>query len=435
MRLPALLIASTLFATTAAAQTAPPPELDRAARAVQAEVVGWRRNLHQHPELGNNEVRTAKLIADQLRRIGLEPKTGIAHTGVVAVLKGGRPGPRIAIRADMDALPVTEPAGLAFASKVTTTYRGQPVGVMHACGHDAHVAILLGVATALAAQQASLPGEVMFVFQPSEEGPPNPGEPFGAALMLEQGVFRDFKPEAVFGLHVWAGLPVGSIGVRAGPSLASADEWSLTVRGKQTHGSRPWDGVDPITVGAQILLASQSMIARQVNIAATPVVLTAGQFNSGVRFNIIPDEAKLVGTLRTFDAGVREDVIARLRRTAEDLAHASGASAELTVVNNAPATINDPALTQRVRPSLQRAVGADKVVEMPMVTVAEDFSQFANAVPGVYFFVGSTAPGIDPAKAPINHSPQFMLDEGALDVGTRAMLQLTLDYLGGAPQG
>jgi amidohydrolase len=435
MRLPALLIASTLFATTAAAQTAPPPELDRAARAVQAEVVGWRRDLHQHPELGNNEVRTAKLIADQLRRIGLEPKTGIAHTGVVAVLKGGRPGPRIAIRADMDALPVTEPAGLAFASKVTTTYRGQPVGVMHACGHDAHVAILLGVATALAAQQASLPGEVMFVFQPSEEGPPNPGEPFGAALMLEQGVFRDFKPEAVFGLHVWAGLPVGSIGVRAGPSLASADEWSLTVRGKQTHGSRPWDGVDPITVGAQILLASQSMIARQVNIAATPVVLTAGQFNSGVRFNIIPDEAKLVGTLRTFDAGVREDVIARLRRTAEDLAHASGASAELTVVNNAPATINDPALTQRVRPSLQRAVGADKVVEMPMVTVAEDFSQFANAVPGVYFFVGSTAPGIDPAKAPINHSPQFMLDEGALDVGTRAMLQLTLDYLGGAPQG
>ena len=436
MRLPRLLIASTLFAAgTAAAQSAPSPDLDRAAQAVKAEVVTWRRDLHQHPELGNNEVRTAKLIADQLRRIGLEPKTGIAHTGVVAVLKGGRPGPRIAIRADMDALPVTEPAGLPFASKVSTTYRGQPVGVMHACGHDAHVAILLGVATALAARKAELPGEVMFVFQPSEEGPPNPGEPFGAALMLEQGVFREFKPEAVFGLHVWAGLPVGTIGVRAGPSLASADEWSLTVRGKQTHGSRPWDGVDPITVGAQILLASQSMIARQINIAATPVVLTAGQFNSGVRFNIIPDEAKLVGTLRTFDAGVREDVIARLRRTAQDLAHASGASAELQVVNNAPATINDPALTQRVRPSLQRAVGADKVVEMPMVTVAEDFSQFANAVPGVYFFVGSTAQGIDPAKAPINHSPQFMLDEGALDVGTRAMLQLAWDYLSATPQG
>lgn len=436
MRLPASLIASALFATAtaASAQTAP-AELDRAARAVQADVVRWRRDLHQHPELGNHEVRTAKVIADQLRRIGLEPQTGIAHTGVVAVLKGGRPGPRIAIRADMDALPVTEPAGLAFASKVTTTYRGQPVGVMHACGHDAHVAILLGVATALAAQKPTLPGEVMFVFQPSEEGPPNPGEPFGAALMLSEGVFRDFKPEAVFGLHVWAGLPVGRIGVRPGPSLASADEWSLTVRGKQTHGSRPWDGVDPITVGAQILLASQSMVARQINIAATPVVLTAGQFNSGVRFNIIPDEAKLVGTLRTFDAAVREDVIARFRRTAEDLAHASGASAKLEVVNNAPATVNDPALTRRVRPSLQRAVGEANVVEMPMVTVAEDFSQFANAVPGVYFFVGSTAKGVDPAQAPINHSPQFMLDEGALEVGTRAMLQLALDYLGGAPQG
>ncbi|RDZ26504.1 amidohydrolase [Lysobacter silvisoli] len=429
MRPTRLLLASALLAaTSAAAQT--PAAVDRGARAVQAEVVAWRRDLHQHPELGNNEVRTAKLIADQLRRIGLQPKTGIAHTGVVAVLKGGKPGPRIALRADMDALPVTEQTNLPFASKVTSTYRGQPVGVMHACGHDAHVAILLGVATALAAQQADLAGEVMFVFQPSEEGPPNPGEPFGAALMLEQGVFRDFKPEAVFGLHVWAGLPVGSIGVRAGPSLASADEWSLTVRGQQTHGSRPWDGVDPITVGAQILLASQSLIARQVNIAATPVVLTAGQFNAGVRFNIIPDEAKLVGTLRTFDAKVREDVIARLRRTAEDLAHASGATAKLDVVNNAPATINDPALTRRVLPSLQRAVGAERVVEMPMVTVAEDFSQFANAVPGVYFFVGSTAAGTDPAQAPINHSPQFLLDEGALDVGTRAMLQLTLDYLG-----
>ena len=426
----ALCLAAALPAA-ASAQAADPARIAQAAQQVQPQVVAWRRDIHQHPELGQHEVRTAKLIADQLRKLGLQPRTGIAHTGVTAVLKGGKPGPKIAIRADMDALPVTEPAGLAFASKVTADYRGQPVGVMHACGHDAHVAILLGVATALAAQKDQLPGEVMFVFQPAEEGPPTAGEPFGAKLMLEEGVFKDFKPEAVFGLHVWAGLNVGQVGYRSGPMLASADEWSLTVRGKQTHGSRPWDGVDPITVGAQILLASQSLIARQVNIAATPVVLTAGQFNSGVRFNIIPDEARLVGTLRTFDAGVREDVIARLRRTADDYAHAAGATAELQVVNNAPATVNDPALTRRVLPSLQRAAGESNVAESGLVTVAEDFSQFANTVPGFYFFVGSTAKGSDAAKAPINHSPNFMLDEGALDVGTQTMLQVALDYLHG----
>ena len=429
MRTPivASMLLSALLATPAFAQE---PDVAAGAKAVQAQVVTWRRDIHQHPELGNNEVRTAKLVADQLRRIGLQPRTGIAHTGVVAVLKGGKPGPRIALRADMDALPVTEQTGLPFASKVKTTYRGQDVGVMHACGHDAHVAILLGVATALAAQKENLPGEVMFVFQPSEEGPPNPGENFGAKLMLDEGVFRDFKPDAVFGLHVWAGLPVGTIGVRSGPMLAAADEWSLTVRGQQTHGSRPWDGVDPITVAAQILLGTQSMIARQVNIAATPAVLTAGQFNAGVRFNIIPDEARMVGTLRTFDARQREDIITRFRRTAEDFAHASGASARLDVAANAPATVNDPELTTRVRPSLQRAVGEANVVEMPLVTVAEDFAQFSNTVPGVYFFVGSTAAGTDPAKAPINHSPQFLLDEQALDVGVRAMLQVAVDYLG-----
>ncbi|MFC3552265.1 amidohydrolase [Lysobacter cavernae] len=425
--LPTLLAA--WLASPLQAQASAAPEVAEAARDVQAQVVAWRRDIHQHPELGEQEVRTARLVAEQLRKLGLQPRTGVAHTGVVAVLKGGKPGPRIALRADMDALPVTEQTGLPFASKVTTQYRGQNVGVMHACGHDAHVAILLGVATALAAQKDTLAGEVMFVFQPAEEGPPQPGQPFGAKLMLDQGVFREFQPEAVFGLHVWAGLPIGQVGVRSGPLLAAADEWSLTVRGQQTHGSRPWDGVDPITVAAQILLGTQSLIARQVNIAATPVVLTAGQFNAGVRFNIIPDEARLVGTLRTFDAKVREDVIARFTRTAQDFAHASGASAELSVVSNAPTTVNDAALTARVRPSLQRAVGEGNVIEMPMVTVAEDFAQFANTVPGMYFFVGSTGAGIDPAQAPINHSPQFLLDEQALDVGVRSLLQLTLDYL------
>ncbi len=397
---------------------------------LQPKMVEWRRELHQHPELGTHEVRTAKLVADQLRALGLEPRTGIASTGVTAILKGGKPGPRIAIRADMDALPVTEQTGLPFASKVVSTYRGQPVGVMHACGHDAHVAMLLGVASALVAVKDELAGEVMFVFQPAEEGPPEAGQDFGAALMLKQGIFSEFKPQAVFGLHVWAGLPVGKVGTRSGALMASADEWTLIVRGKQTHGSRPWDGVDPITIGAQILLGTQSIIARQVNIAATPVVLTAGQFQSGVRFNIIPDEAKLVGTLRTFDPAVREDVIARFRRTAEDFAHAGGGSAELQVINNAPATINDAALAQRGRASLTRALGADNVVEMPLVTVAEDFSQYSTVAPTLFFFVGSTAAEIDPAKAPINHSPQFLLDERSLQVGSRAMLQVALDYLG-----
>ena len=396
----------------------------------QPKLVQWRRDLHQHPELGEQEMRTAKLVADHLRALGLTVRTGVGKTGVVAVLKGAKPGPRIALRADMDALPVTEQTGLPFASKVKAEYRGQPVGVMHACGHDAHVAILMGVAQALVAAKDALAGEVMFVFQPAEEGPPVAGEVFGAALMLQEGVFKDFTPDAVFGLHVWAGLPVGSVGYRSGPLMAAADEWSLTVRGKQTHGSRPWDGVDPITLGAQILLGTQSMIARQVNIATSPVVLTAGQFQAGVRFNIIPDEAKLVGTLRTFDPAVREDVIARFRRIATDYAHASEGTAELQVANNAPATINQPALTQRVRPSLEKAVGAANVVEMPLVTVAEDFSQFANTVPGFYFFVGSTSKGIDPATAPINHSPQFLLDEQALETGSKAMLQVALDYLG-----
>jgi amidohydrolase len=396
---------------------------------LQPKMVEWRRDLHQHPELGNNEVRTAKRVTDHLRALGLQPKTGIAPTGVTAILKGGKPGPRIALRADMDALPVTEQTGLPFASQVKSVYRGQPVGVMHACGHDAHVSILMGVAAALVAAKDELPGEVMFVFQPAEEGPPVAGETFGAALMLQQGIFNDFKPDAVFGLHVWAGLAAGQVGTRSGALMASADEWTLTVRGKQTHGSRPWDGVDPITIGAQILLGTQSIIARQVNIAATPVVLTAGQFQSGVRFNIIPDEAKLVGTLRTFDPRVREDVIARFRRTAQDFAHAGGGSAELEVVNNAPATVNDPALAQRARASLEKAVGADSVVDMPLVTVAEDFSQYATVAPTFFFFVGSTAPGTDPATAPINHSPQFVLDETALQIGSRAMLQVALDYL------
>ena len=423
------LFALALVPALSLAQAA--PDLDAAAQAVQPKVVEWRRDLHRHPELGNEEVRTARVVADHLRALGLEPRTGIGPTGVVAVLKGARPGPRIALRADMDALPVTEATGLPFASIVKSKYRGQPVGVMHACGHDLHVAILMGVAEALAGMREQLAGEVMFVFQPAEEGPPVAGEVAGAKRMLDEGIFDDFKPDAVLGLHVWSRLHAGQLGVRAGPFMASADEWTLKIRGRQTHGSQPWAGVDPLTVAAQVLLGAQSIIARQVDITAHPVVLTAGQIQAGTRFNIIPDEATMVGTLRTFDPGVREDVIARLRNTAEHFAAASGATATLEVAGNAPSTSNDPALLERLRPSLEAAAGQGNVVEVPRYTIAEDFSQFANVVPGLYFFVGTTPRGQPLESAPMNHSPQYAPDESALDLGLRAILQATVDFLGG----
>ncbi len=412
------------LAFTAASATA--PDIATLATPVDAKVVAWRRDFHQHPELGHQEFRTAALVAAHLKALGLDVRTGIAGTGVSALLKGAKPGSRIALRADMDALPVTEAVDVPFASTATTTYRGQPVGVMHACGHDAHVAILMGVAEALVSMKHELAGEVMFVFQPAEEGPPEVGQVFGAAKMLEDGVFADFIPEAVIGLHVWSSLPVGKLGTRSGPLLASADEWTLTVRGRQTHGSRPWAGVDPITVTAQILLGTQAIIARQIDITASPVVLTAGVIRGGVRFNIIPDEVELTGTLRSFDMAVREDVIARFRRTAQHFAAASEASAELVVANNAPVTKNDPTLYPRLHPALIDSAGAENVVEMPLSTIAEDFSQFANRVPGFYFFVGATPTDRDLATAPANHSPQFFLDEQALAIGTRAMLAVAL---------
>jgi len=413
---------------TPGASAAPAVDIDEA---LQARLVEWRRDLHRHPELGNQETRTAGVVAAHLRGLGLEPRTGIGPTGVAAVLKGGRPGPRIALRADMDALPVTEATGLPYASTVRSSYRGQPVGVMHACGHDMHVAILMGVAEALAGMREQLAGEVMFVFQPAEEGPPVAGEVAGARRMLEAGIWDGFRPDAVLGLHVWSRLHAGQLGVRAGPFMASADEWTLTISGRQTHGSQPWAGVDPITVAAQVLLGAQSIIARQVDITAHPVVLTAGQIQAGTRFNIIPDEATMVGTLRTFDPAVREDVIARLRSTAEHFAAASGASATLEVAANAPATSNDPALLQRLRPALERAAGAGNLVEVPRYTIAEDFSVFANEVPGLYFFVGTTPADQPLDAAPMNHSPQYAPDESALELGTRAMLEATLAFLGG----
>lgn len=408
-------------------------DVDRLAASVDARVIDWRRDIHEHPELGNREVRTAALVAGHLRQLGLEVRTGVAHTGVVGILRGARPGPRIALRADMDALPVTERVDLPFASRVVTEYAGQITGVMHACGHDAHTAILMGVAQALASVRTSLPGEIMFIFQPAEEGPP-PGEQGGARLMLAEGLFDPFEPEAVFGLHVWSTLPVGTLGWRSGPMMASADRWVLSVQGTQTHGSRPWAGVDPISIAAQVITASHTIIARQIDITTSPVVLTAGAIHGGIRFNIIPDSVEVEGTLRTFDMTVRADVIARFRRTASAIAEAAGGRAELLVENTAPVTANDPDLTLRALPVLASVVGEANLREMDLMTVAEDFSEFANRVPGFFFFVGSTSRGRDPASAPANHSPEFHLDEEALAIGTRAMLALALEYLQDDPR-
>ncbi len=427
----ALLLSLPWMAVAAPAER---PEVTAAAAKLQAQVVSWRRDFHEHPELSNREERTSAQVAAHLRKLGLKPRVGIAHHGVVAIIEGGLPGPKIALRADMDALPVTEQTGLPFASKVKAEYRGEPVGVMHACGHDAHTAILLGVADALVAMKAQLPGQVMLIFQPSEEGAPG-NEEGGASLMLKEGLFADFKPEAVFGLHVFSSVQAGQIAVRGGPLMAASDRFNIKVIGRQTHGSAPWNGIDPIVASADLISAAQTVVSRQANIAKQPAVVSFGAIKGGIRYNIIPDEVEMVGTIRTFDEGMRQKIFADLKNVAEHTAAAHGARAEAQVPDQDgnPATINDPALTAKMLPSLQAVVGAGNVYEPPLQMGAEDFSFYAREVPGLFFFVGSTSPGIDPATAPSNHSPKFLLDEKSLDIGLRALLQVSLDYLHGGP--
>jgi amidohydrolase len=398
-----------------------------AVQAVMPKVVAWRRDIHQHPELSNREFRTAKLVAEHLRGLGMEVQTGVAHTGVVGVLRGGKPGPVVALRADMDALPVTEMVDLPFASKATTEYNGQQVGVMHACGHDNHVAILMGAAEVLAGMRDQLPGTVKFIFQPAEEGPPA-GEEGGAAMMVAEGVLRDPAPEAIFGLHVWPGR-VGTLMYRSAGTMASADRMKIIVRGKQTHGAAPWAGVDPIVTSAQIVNALQTIASRQVNITTAPSIVTVGSIHGGVRNNIIPDSVVMEGTIRAFDPAMRKDIHERVRRTAEMIAQSAGATAQVDIDLGPPVTYNDPALTERMVPTLQRAAGADRVSVSPMITGAEDFAVYQENIPGMFFFLGIVPEGTDPATAPANHSPYFFADEGALPVGVTALTQLALDYL------
>lgn len=401
------------------------------------DIIAWRRDLHQHPELSNREVRTSKFVAGELRKFGLEVRTDIAHTGVVGILKGGRPGPKLAIRADMDALPVTEEVDLPFASKAKSEYLGKPVGVMHACGHDAHTAMTLGIAEAMAKLRAQLPGEVMFIFQPAEEGAP-PGEEGGAPLMVKDGVFKDFKPDAVLGMHVVSALPVGTVALRAGGAMASSDTFRIVVHGRQSHGATPWKGIDPIVTAAEIVTSAQTIVSRRLDINKDPAVVTFGIFDGGQRFNIVPDTARLEGTVRAFDEDMRAQALASLKAIAEHVAAANGATVDTqipVVPGSNPVNSNDPALTARVRASLETALGKDHVQEAQRWTASEDFPYFplGAKAPSVYFFVGATPAGQDPATAPTNHSPKFFLDEGALAVGSEGMLQAALDFLGAAP--
>jgi amidohydrolase len=402
--------------------------LDKAVEAIEPRLIEWRRHLHQHPELSNREEKTAEFVAAQLRSFGLEPRTGIARHGVTAVLKGGKPGPVVALRADMDGLPVTEQTGLPFASVQKGEYEGRPVGVMHACGHDVHMAMLLAAAKVLTDFRAELPGTVVFIFQPAEEGaPPGDPAPAGAEAMVEAGVLKSPPVNAIFGLHVFANIQSGHLAWRSGPKMAAADRFEIIVRGRQTHGAVPWAGVDPIVVGSQIVLGLQTIVSRQVNITKLPAIVTVGQFEAGTRNNIIPDSARLVGTIRTFDAAMQTQIHDAVRRTATQIAGAMGATADVKIERGYPVTDNDPELTAQMLPTIKRVAGPG-AVEGDLNTGAEDFSYFQQQVPGLFVFLGIT-PAAEVGKAHQNHSPLFKVDESALVTGVRALTHLTFDYM------
>jgi len=404
------------------------PAIDQAAAALEAAVIAWRRDLHQHPELGNREFRTAGVVADHLRALGLdEVRTGVAHTGVVGLLKGALPGPVVALRADMDGLPVHEQVDLPFASKARGQWNGEEVGVMHACGHDCHVAILMGVAQVLTGLRSQLRGSVKFIFQPAEEMPPE-GEDGGAKMMIAEGALEKPTPRAIFGLHVTSRLPTGVLGYRPGPTMASSDRLKITVLGRQTHGAAPWMGVDPIVTAAQVVLGLQTVVSRTVDLTLEPAVVTIGTIRGGVRENIIPDSVEMRGTIRTFDEEMRDDIHERVTTLAEAVSRGSRAGCKVCIAKNYPVTVNDPALTAAMLPTLLRVAG-DGLNQVPKVTGSEDFSFFQRLVPGLFFFIGVTPPGQDPAKAYSNHSPRFFADERAFVLGLRALAHLTCDYL------
>jgi len=400
-------------------------DLEKQISPLMDKVIEWRHDIHQNPELSNREFRTAKKVEEHLLSLGIQVETKVAYTGVVGLIEGDLPGPTIALRADMDGLPVIEKTGLPFASKKMTEYLGQSVGVMHACGHDAHVAILMGVAEFLAKNKDQLKGNVMLIFQPAEEGPPE-GENGGAKMMLEEGIFDKYNPEVIFGLHVGNG-PHGYIGVSSGPAMAAAGTYRIKIKGVQAHGSRPWDSIDPIMASAELIQNLNTIVSRRINIVNNPAVISVGIVRSGTRGNIIPEDSEIQGTIRTFDPKLREEIYQEIRQVAEGVALGTGAeiTVEFDVGGFYPVTFNNTDLVERLTPSLMQATN-NKVYEMIPSTGAEDFSFFSNVIPGMYFWLGVNAPGV--MEAPGNHSPYFVVDDGALDEGLRALVYLVTDY-------
>jgi amidohydrolase len=405
-------------------------EISRKADSLQSQVIAWRRDFHEHPELGNHEVRTAGIIAKYLQSLGLEVKTGIATTGVVGLLRGGKPGPVVALRSELDALPVTERTPVAFASKEKTVYNGQEVGVMHACGHDSHMAMLMAVAEILSSMKNELHGTVKFIFQPAEEGGPK-GETYGAEEMVKEGVLENPKVDVIFGQHIISNIPVGTLVSHPGGTLASVNDMQIIVKGKSSHGASPWSGVDPIVVSAQIINNLQTIVSRNINLTENPAVVTIGAINGGNRHNIIPEKVEMMGTLRAFSADDEKMLIARVRQIATKTAEAEGAVAEVTIPYSVhyPVTYNNPALTAAMLPTLQQVAGAANVASGPALTVSEDFSFFAEKVPGLDIFLGGMPKGSDPKTVAINHSPDFYIDESAFALGVKTLCNLTVDYM------
>lgn len=417
---------SLLAALTASAQQLPAtyPQL---VKDITPKLVEWRRHFHQNPELSNREFKTGAFIADYLKSIGLDVKTNVAKTGVVAILKGGKPGPVVALRADIDALPVTERTPIPFASKVTTNFNGQQVGVMHACGHDSHTSILMGTATVLKKMQAEVPGTIVFLFQPAEEGAPD-NEEGGAALMVKEGVLDNPKVEAVFGLHINSTVPAGQIQYKSGSFMASSDWFRIKVKGKGAHGSKPWQGVDPIATSSLIIEGLQHIVSRQSELTKAPVVISVGSIHSGVRNNIIPEDCEMLGTIRTLDSKMQQEVHERIRNTVQHIAAANGATAEVMIDTKTLVTYNDPELVKKTLPFLETAAGKGNVVERDWDTGAEDFSFYGAKVPAFFFYLGGMPKGQDPLKAAPHHTPDFYIDESGFDLGVKAFCQLVFDY-------